>query len=195
MWESHSVRTLVLIVVVDCSSPSDVPSVITCRRERKSRQALVNVSGHPAASLRCSSTLHRRWECDAVRCDSCRRWGRHLSADCPSPGTWAIRTVSEVAVGGELVGEDVVGAPTGHFLIAVRWRRRRDTRFRQPFPRGLLRQRRGVRRFRLNTCRRLQYGCRCRWHTTPPSVDLWRHLVEKPSCRHFVPPQDTWMTF
>jgi len=72
------------------------------------------VRGRPVACLRCQSTTHLRRECDAIRCDRCRRWGRHLPADCPTPASWATRSAPEVVVVDvELVDEDADGRPHG----------------------------------------------------------------------------------
>jgi len=84
----HTIRTLVRVVVVEAASAAAVPHVVTWRHAAASGQALITVRGRAGACLRCLSTAPFRKECDAVKCGQCRKWGRHQTADCPSPSTY-----------------------------------------------------------------------------------------------------------
>jgi len=104
--QAHSVRTLVRAITVEATTAANVPHIIQWRHGGASGQALVTVRGRAGACLRCFSTAHYRKDCDAVKCDNCRKWGNHATVDCTVASSWATRTAPDSQVVGELHEED-----------------------------------------------------------------------------------------
>ena len=47
-----------------------------------------------------------------MRYISCHKWGRHATADCPTPSSWATRTAPEVITNVDLIDEDADASAT-----------------------------------------------------------------------------------